>query len=220
VTVRGNTATNASGGGVTAGVPTLVEQSTFANNTSGAIGGGLFSAATGNLTLRTSTFSANTAIMGGGLASTGPTTVTNATFVANTASDYGGGIGTNNAGAVTVTNVLLAGNLVGTDAGNCGSGGTSTITSAGGNLSADATCTRFTQPTDKPNTPAGVNATLADNGGPSFTHALLEGSAAINAAVPAACPSTDQRGFARVGACDIGAFEFGGVAAAPAVRRR
>jgi len=220
VTVRGNTATNASGGGVTAGVPVLVEQSTFANNTAGAIGGGLFAAGTGNLTLRTSTFSANVAIVGGGLAATGPAALTNATFVANSASDYGAGIGTNNAGAVTVTNVLLAGNLVGSSAGNCGSGGTSTITSAGGNLSADETCTRFSQPTDKPNTPAGVNTTLADNGGPTFTHALLEGSAAINAAVPAACPTTDQRGFTRVGACDIGAVEFGGAPPAPVVRRR
>lgn len=228
VRVLGNTATANSGGGLTTGVQTLVEQSTFANNSAGGIGigGGIFSSASGNLTVRASTFSANTAIGGGGVAATGPATLTNATFVANTATDFGGGIGINNAGAMTVTNVLLSGNRVGSAAGDCGRGATSAgaITSAGGNLSADATCTTFTQATDRPNTPAGVNATLADNGGPTFTHALLEGSAAINAAVPAACPTTDQRGFARVGACDIGAFEFGAAApapaTAPAVRRR
>jgi len=37
---------------------------------------------------------------------------------------------------------------------------------------------------------------------------LLAGSPAINAGNN--CPTTDQRGFARNGACDIGAYEFGG----------
>jgi CSLREA domain-containing protein len=229
VTVRGNTATGASGGGLTAGVPVMVTGSTFANNTTGAIGGGIFAGGSGNAVVRNSTFSGNTALMGGGVAATGPASLTNVTLVANRATDYGGGIGTNNAGAITVTNVLLVGNLVGTTAGNCGTGGASTITSAGGNLSDDAACVAFTQGTDKPNTPAGVNLTLANNGGLTFTHALLEGSAAINAAVGAACPATDQRGFSRVGGCDIGAFEFGGTApagarastgAAASVRRR
>jgi predicted outer membrane repeat protein len=210
VTVTGNRAVTASGGGVTAGVTTLVEESTFARNTTGAIGGGLFTASSGNLTVRNSTFSANEALTGGGIAATGPGTIVNATFVANKAIDYGAGIGTNNAGALTVTNILLAGNLVGSNPGDCGSGGTSVITSGGGNLSSDATCTRFTVASDKPNTAPGINTTLANNGGPSFTHALLEGSAAINAGVAASCPASDQRGFSRIAACDIGAFEFGG----------
>jgi hypothetical protein len=49
---------------------------------------------------------------------------------------------------------------------------------------------------------------LADNGGPTQTHALLEGSPAIDAAGDA-CIGTDQRGIARPvgGGCDIGAFE-------------
>ena len=51
---------------------------------------------------------------------------------------------------------------------------------------------------------------LADNGGPTFTHALLPASPAINTANNATCAATDQRGIARpFGAvCDIGAFEF------------
>lgn len=214
LTVRGNTATSASGGGVTANVPTEVTGSTFANNSAGAIGGGIFAGFSGNTVVRNSTFSNNLAVVGGGIAATGPASLTNLTFVANRANDNGGGIYTNNSGAMTVRNTLLAGNLVGAEVRNCGSGGTSVITSAGGNLADDTACATFTEGTDKLNTPAGVNLTLADNGGATFTHALLEGSAAINAAVPSACLPTDQRGFSRVGACDIGAFEFGGAAPA------
>jgi Ca2+-binding RTX toxin-like protein len=47
---------------------------------------------------------------------------------------------------------------------------------------------------------------LADNGGPTKTHALLEGSPAIDAAGGGA-PQTDQRGAAINGVRDIGAFE-------------
>jgi len=54
---------------------------------------------------------------------------------------------------------------------------------------------------------------LADNGGPARTHALVEGSSAIDAGSPDCPPPvTDQRGVARPQgvACDIGAFEFEG----------
>jgi hypothetical protein len=55
---------------------------------------------------------------------------------------------------------------------------------------------------------------LADNGGPTQTHALKPGSPAIDQGDPFACSViaiTDQRGFRRpIGPdCDIGAFEFG-----------
>jgi hypothetical protein len=50
-------------------------------------------------------------------------------------------------------------------------------------------------------------APLADNGGPTRTMALLPGSAAIDAGTATGAPSTDQRGFGRVGPVDIGAFE-------------
>jgi len=64
---------------------------------------------------------------------------------------------------------------------------------------------------------------LADNGGPTITHALLPGSPAIDAALDADCPADDQRGFGRpvdgdgdsIARCDVGAFEAGAVAASP-----
>jgi hypothetical protein len=55
---------------------------------------------------------------------------------------------------------------------------------------------------------------LANNGGPTDTHALGSTSPAIGAAsqAPDRCAGTDQRGVARPqgGACDIGAYESGG----------
>lgn len=48
-------------------------------------------------------------------------------------------------------------------------------------------------------------------GGPVPTVPLTAGSPAINAG--AGCPDTDARGAARVGACDLGAFEFGATVA-------
>ena len=69
---------------------------------------------------------------------------------------------------------------------------------------------------DKPGTPAGIGA-LGPNGGPSRTHALGSTSAAVDAG-GTGCPATDQRGpgFPRPlgNACDIGAFESTGSAAA------
>lgn len=51
---------------------------------------------------------------------------------------------------------------------------------------------------------------LANNGGPTQTHALLPGSAAINAGDDSTARSRDQRGYARNGTSDIGAYEAGG----------
>ena len=49
--------------------------------------------------------------------------------------------------------------------------------------------------------------TLAFNGGPTETDALLTGSPAIGDAVGGSCPSSDQRGVPRLAACDSGAFQ-------------
>jgi hypothetical protein len=56
---------------------------------------------------------------------------------------------------------------------------------------------------------------LQDNGGPTLTHALLLGSAAINGTLGSlGCITTiDQRGAPRVAGlrCDVGAYEFGSI---------
>ena len=49
---------------------------------------------------------------------------------------------------------------------------------------------------------------LADNGGPTFTHALASNSFAVNTGDPSTCLATDQRGEQRDSQCDVGAFEL------------
>ncbi len=54
---------------------------------------------------------------------------------------------------------------------------------------------------------------LADNGGPTKTHAIYDlTSAAINGGDPAYCATVDQRGEARGDACEVGAYEVTGFA--------
>jgi hypothetical protein len=85
--------------------------------------------------------------------------------------------------------------------------------SNGGNVESEGDTCHFAHATDQVNvTPAELALEpLADNLGPTETHALLPGSVAIDAAVLADCPTVDQRGFPRPepggSDCDSGAFE-------------
>jgi hypothetical protein len=81
------------------------------------------------------------------------------------------------------------------------------MTSAGHNIASDGSC-NLVQPTDKPNTDPLV-APLANNGGPTLTHALMPNSPAIDAAADVGL-TIDQRGVARPQGAgfDIGAFEL------------
>jgi len=87
-----------------------------------------------------------------------------------------------------------------------------TVTSLGYNISSDNGNGFLNGPGDQVNTDP-LLGPLQDNGGPTFTHALLPGSPAINAGNPAFTPPPffDQRGpgFDRVvsGRVDIGSFE-------------
>ncbi len=114
-----------------------------------------------------------------------------------------------NRSAATIKKSIIAGNT----ANNCSGGG---FTSLGYNLSSDSSCA-LAVAGDMSNTVA-LLGVLADNGGPTPTHALLSGSPAIDAAGPGcARPATDRRGVARPqgAACDIGAYERETVNAAP-----
>ena len=85
----------------------------------------------------------------------------------------------------------------------------------GHNLDGDGTC-EMTRTGDLAPRSVSIEA-LADNGGPSRTHALPADSPAIDAGHPGICPDHDQRGFAApvdgngdgTALCDIGAFEYG-----------
>jgi len=115
-------------------------------------------------------------------------------------------------GSDTVAPMRVANTLVARDegtAGNCASPSTAVgIDSFGGNLSSDASPCFFDDPRDQPGVAPGLETLLADNGGPTETLALLEGSAAIGKGRLESCPELDQRGVTRNEACDVGAYEL------------
>lgn len=61
---------------------------------------------------------------------------------------------------------------------------------------------------------------LAENGGPTKTHALKPTSPAIDAGTSSGAPPFDQRGALRNGNTDIGAYEFGGILSFPRIRQK
>jgi predicted outer membrane repeat protein len=174
--------------------------------------------------------------IGGGIEATGTLTVTDSTIVDNHAAGGPAGAGeplsTDGAAggggiskyAPTLTtalgNTIIALNTTMNTVDAAAPNVAGTFISQGYNLIGDGTgSTGFNAPGDQIGTTANpidpLVGPLADNGGASYTHALLGGSPAIDAGNPAsagsdnACSTTDQRGFGRVGRCDIGAFEFG-----------
>ncbi len=199
-TVRGNTADR--GGGIfNSGGSTLsATNSTISGNTA-RVGGGMV--IYGTATLTNLTISGNTATgSSGGIGNLGTAALTNVTISSNTAPPaFGGGINNYTQGSITLKNTVVANNPSG---GNC----EGAITSNGHNLSSDNTC-GFTGTGDLNNTDP-LLGPLQDNGGPTFTHALLAGSPAIDAADPTDFPTTDQRGVPRPQGSgpDIGAYEW------------
>jgi CSLREA domain-containing protein len=125
---------------------------------------------------------------------------------------HGGGIYRLNASNNHVGNTIIGGNTATTD----GPDVSGSFTSNGFNFIGivDATGTGFPVQGDQTGMgPAGIDpnlGSLADKGGPTDTMALLAGSNAINAGNDVSAPLRDQRGYARSGVSDIGAFEFNG----------
>ncbi|NJM00623.1 MAG: hypothetical protein HC924_18435 [Synechococcaceae cyanobacterium SM2_3_2] len=177
------------GGGIDATTAT-VSNSTLSGNSAGSEGGGIF------------------ATYG---------TVSNSTIVLNR-SDTGGGFRRFGSGTFTVNNTIVAGNtnsagtspndIDGTLTGGAnnliGTGGAGELSAANNNI------------LDVPDITTVLNTTLANNGGPTQTHALFPDSQAIDAGNNSLIPSaTDQRGFPRIAdgnsdstaTVDIGSFE-------------
>jgi len=193
------------GGGIWGGGTMTVTNSTFSGNSVDNIGGGIENL--GTLTVINSTFSGNSAGGGGGVVNRGGTvTMTNGTFSGNSATipitDGFGGGAILNGGTLTLGNTIVSNSPSG---GNCiplGSSGS--LIDGGGNLSwPDTTCPGINQdPLLDPNG-------LQNNGGPTQTIALSPSSPAIDAAISANCPATDQRAVPRPpGQCDIGAYQL------------
>lgn len=202
-----NSSSTAAGVNSSVGTTLAITDSTISGNTAASTGGGLYNR--GSATITNSTFSGNTATSssGGGIYNDGTMQITNSTITGNTAL-IGGGIHADTWSTVTVANSIIAGNTAtgfGAPA-NCEVSGT--VTSLGGNLENLNTCL-FATPTDHPNTASGLGP-LLENGGPTKTHALLTGSAAIGGGLAGNCQATDQRGVTRpqLGSCDSGAYEF------------
>lgn len=208
---------------------TVIRSSTISGNTAVTQGGGAV-VQESNLTLSNSTISGNTAgssnLAGAALfitSSMGERThrLSSSTIANNTApANSGGGVVLQGPSSGTATAIfkssILAGNAEPTLRIQ---NATAAIQSDGFNLATGSGNGFFGQASDKINTAAGISS-LADNGGPTQTHSLLPGSAAIDSGISTGLVN-DQRGsgFQRVvdlstpnsagsDGSDIGAFEL------------
>ncbi|MFH0785308.1 MAG: DUF4347 domain-containing protein, partial [Pseudomonadota bacterium] len=205
-TIAGNSAAGGAGGVGISGGTLTISNSTIAGNTavggSGGVGGGPGS----TLDIVNSTISGNVANEGGGLSTYNcDATISNSTIAGNTSHTSGGGI-RHDRGSMTLHSTIVADNSAVFD---------NDIHLGAGSLNADHSLI------EDPNGHSIVNgvngnivgfdpllAPLADNGGPTMTHALLAGSLVINTGSNPNGLTTDQRGLTRdVGGTDIGAYE-------------
>jgi predicted outer membrane repeat protein len=199
-----------------------VSNCTFANNTVGSEGGAIDNHGTLQ-SVTNSTFVGNSSVSrGGAINCSGSIQIVNCTIVGNrvtSSSGRGGGLlaGT----STTVDNTIVAGNFQGPGTTPGDISGTVTSNSAFNLIGTGGSggLTNGTNGNQVGVTNPGLGS-LANNGGPGQTMALLPGSPALdrggNAYVTAG--GTDQRGFARVvnGTVDIGAFEMQTTLTAPA----
>ncbi len=209
----------------------------------GGGGGGIFNGP-GEVTLTNCTVSGNSAnglgVGGGGIYNagyyglSGSVTIANSTLSSNSAG-YAGGIYNNYGGGsayLTIVSSTLNDSSISDQLGNIQIGDTimkagasgpsidsATATSLGYNLSSDDGGGFLTATGDQINTDPKLGP-LQNNGGPTFTHALLRGSPAIDKGKNFSGSATDQRGRPRTydnpaipnaaggDGTDIGAFEF------------
>ncbi|MCA3748338.1 MAG: CSLREA domain-containing protein [Rubrobacter sp.] len=221
-TVSDNSANNDGGGISDYGGTLTLTNSTVSGNTSRRHAGGIQNLF-GTLTLTNSTVSDNSASMvGGGVyIYDGDTTIENSTITGNTAPEGAGVASLGSDKRVKIDSSIIAANST-TDV--YGSFGAYSFDSKGYNVIGDGYATGYGNATDafdQPGDQTGVEdpglGPLADNGGPTRTHALLSGSPATDRVATTSCPppATDQRGTGRpfdgdgdgTPECDSGSFE-------------
>ena len=213
LTIRNGRTTQSGAGIRDEGRLNLSNATLTGNETTASFGGGIANTSTGALVLTDVTISGNQAENDSGGLDQGPggqATLNNVTITGNTADtdgNGGGGGGMVAKGTVSLRNTIVAGN---NDISPPGVGASPDCTgspiSQGNNLIADRTgCGFAPRGSDETNVKA-LLGPLANNGGPTLTHALLPGSPAINAGARGVAPA-DQRGVPRR-APDMGAYEF------------
>jgi hypothetical protein len=218
------------GGGICNRGQLTMNRCTVSGNSAATAGGGIYNVpsgigGSGKMWLTNCTISGNSvggviaessgicyakAMMeGGGIFNAGDMELLNCTIANNSAEDYGGGFANMVFDTATFKNTIVANNTAGAPGtNNCYNPPPALIISLGHNLDSENTC-HFSGTGDLVNTDP-LLGPLQDNGGPTFTHALLLGSPAIDAGDNAGAPATDQRGITRPQgpSVDIGAYEL------------
>ena len=212
------------GGGINTNFGALtLTNSTISGNSSLGRGGGIYTEF-GEVLIKGSTVSGNSSLLsdGGGISTReGALTLDSSTVTGNSSSDAGGGVYVRWSSAnptLTIQNSIIAGNTATNFAPDLRPDAESTL-NINFSLIGDTNGSRVTAATGTGNQ---LNidpllGPLADNGGPTFTHALLAGSPALDAGNSILV--TDQRGLTRPidfaavsnpsggNGSDIGAFE-------------
>jgi hypothetical protein len=212
------------GGGIRSAGRLAVFDSRFDHNVGGTInglgGGAIYSALDSVLVVDGSTFDANDAQRGSAIFNSGSAQIS--TFSGN-------GPTLQREGAIENRGTLVAAHLTISGNGNNGGFGgvfafnadtTFANTIIAGNTGTECAISGGTVSSIALLAPAGSCqptlsddpqlASLAANGGPTMTHALTEGSPAMDAGDSGFCPPIDQRGIERPNGsgCDLGAFEI------------
>jgi len=176
----------------------VISSSTFMYNKATETGGAIENSSSGRLSISNSTFSGNSTSMlaGSAIFNSGEINIMSYTTITENTGGSPGAALMSGPDTINIRNSIIANN----NGGNCSYPGSSTIVWE--NLDSDGTCNGFTI-TANP-----LLESLMNNGGPTLTHALADGSPAIDAAVYNCLP-TDQRGEPRPqgSACDLGAYE-------------
>ncbi|MHB8629131.1 MAG: choice-of-anchor Q domain-containing protein [Aggregatilineales bacterium] len=206
VTFQGNAFL--SGGAIGSNGTVHITNSLFQGNTTTS-GDGAAIENNGEMTIANSTFQGNVGTSA--IYNNGHITIINSTFSGNS-------IGPNNLVLPTLEvvrpgDIILKGTIIdGVSGGPLCAG---KIIDGGGNLQFPTNECGTSIPVGDPKL-----GPVQDNGGPTWTMALLPGSPAIGTAINAFCRSAevsglDQRGMSRPASCDIGAFQTGAIPAVP-----